>query len=48
MIKRILALSLLFAPSAYAKDHGQRGANVSPELRAWFNSVWNRWSSVLI
>ena len=40
MIKRALALSLmLFSVSAHAKDHGQWGKNVSPELRAWFNSV---------
>jgi hypothetical protein len=28
MIKRIVALSLLFAPSASAKDNGQWGKNV--------------------
>jgi hypothetical protein len=39
MIKRMVALSLLFAPSASGKDNGQWGTNVNPELRAWFNSV---------
>jgi hypothetical protein len=50
MIKRIVALSLLFAPSASAKDNGQCGKNVGPEVRAWFNSVTNalgaRWCDI--
>jgi hypothetical protein len=41
LIERTLALSLLFSLPAYAKDIGQWGDNVSPELRAWFNSVYN-------
>jgi len=38
----MLALSLLFLLPTHAKDVGQWGSNVSPELRAWFNGVYNR------
>jgi hypothetical protein len=42
VIKHTLALSLLFLLPSHAKDIGQWGSNVSPELRAWFNGVYNR------
>ena len=42
MIKHALAFSLPFLLPAPAKDIGQWGSNVGPELRAWFNSVYNR------
>jgi len=41
VIKPTLALSLLFLLPTHAKDVGQWGRNVSPELRAWFNGVYN-------
>jgi hypothetical protein len=34
--------AFLFSLPAHAKDNGQWGSNVSPELRAWFNDVYNR------
>ena len=42
MIKRTLALSLLFLLPTHAKDVGQWGSNVGPEMRAWFDGVYNR------
>jgi hypothetical protein len=42
VIKRTLALSLLFLLPTHAKDVGQWGSNVGPEMRAWFNGVYNR------
>ena len=41
VIKHTLVLSLLFLLPTHAKDVGQRGSNVTPELGAWFNGVYN-------
>ncbi len=42
MIKRLLALTLLFAPLAHAKDNGQwNDYRLTAQQKAWFNTVTN-------
>jgi hypothetical protein len=41
VIKHTLVLILLFLLPTQAKDVGQWGSNISPQLRAWFNEVYN-------
>jgi hypothetical protein len=42
MIEPMVALCLLFAPPAHARDHGQwDGYHLTDEQKAWFRSVTN-------
>jgi hypothetical protein len=43
LIKRVLAVSLIFSSPAHTKDHGQWNSyRLTEEQRAWFKSVTNR------
>jgi hypothetical protein len=41
IIAPIPVMALLFSLPASAEDHGQWGNKVSPELRMWFDNVYN-------